>query len=529
MRASVDRPIFFGTVADSDEVRLAEVLTALSLATDLGMGQPIENALRTALIAVRLGERLDCDAPTLSDIYYLALLLHLGCTAHAHEMAQWVGGDEIAYRAEGILFPSASLGYVMSNMVRLVGRDRPLPARAWLVAAMLTQGAGRFRQLAAIQCEGGAILARRLQLGEGVAAGLLQALERWDGKGVPQQLKGDQLCLPIRIVQVAQDANIFERMRGAERCMVEIKARRGDAYDPSVADALVEHLGDLLVQSSDEFDGSLALEAEPQPRRMVPESGIDDLARVFADFTDLKSPFLSGHSTGVARLAELAADAAGLSNVELLAVRRAGLLDDTGRLGVPNGIWDKPGALTSAQWERVRLHPYYTERILRGSGPLRALSELAGAHHERVDGAGYHRGSAGATLSQGARLLAAADAYQAMTQPRPHRPALAPDAAASELRLAVTAGRLDRRAATAVLEAAGHPPATRGEYPAGLTEREVEVLALMCRGNTNKSIGLQLFVSDRTVGHHIAHIYNKIGFSTRAGATLFAMEHDLLS
>jgi DNA-binding NarL/FixJ family response regulator len=116
-----------------------------------------------------------------------------------------------------------------------------------------------------------------------------------------------------------------------------------------------------------------------------------------------------------------------------------------------------------------------------------------------------------------------------MTQPRPHRPALAPDAAATELRVEVGAGRLDRRAAAAVLEAAGHPPAKRAEYPAGLSEREVEVLALMCRGHTNNHIGQQLFISHRTVGHHIAHINNKIGLSTRAGATLFAMEHDLLS
>ena len=410
------------------------------------------------------------------------------------------------------------------------GRARPFPASAGRPGGGdAHQGNGRFRRLAAIQCEGGAILARRLRLGDGVGAGLVQALERWDGKGVPNQLNGDQLGLPIRIVHVAQDANIFDRLGGAERCIAEIRQRRGDAYDPRVTDAFIEHSGDLLAPPSDEFDASQALDAEPQPRRMVPERGIDDLARVFADFTDLKSPFLSGHSSGVARLVELAADAAGLSHEEGLAVGRAGLLHDIGRLGVPNGIWDKPGALNSGQWERVRLHPYYTERILSASGPLRTLSDLAGGHHERIDGAGYHRGSAGATLSHGSRLLAAADAYQAMTQPRPHRPPLAPGAAAAELRAEVAAGRLDRGAAAAVLEAAGQTPPTRAEYPAGLTEREVEVLTLMCRGHTNKVIGRQLFISDRTVGHHIAHIYNKIGLSTRAGATLFAMEHDLMS
>src|SRR5205823_1034431 len=121
-----------------------------------------------------------------------------------------------------------------------------------------------------------------------------------------------------------------------------------------------------------------------------------------------------------------------------------------------------------------------------------------------------------------------ADAYQAMREPRPHREALPPDQAAAELRSAVKAGRLDDEAVRAVLAAAGHRVPRRREGPAGLTEREVEVLRLAARGLTNKDIAGVLFISPKTVANHIEHIYAKIGASTRAMAGLYAMQHGLL-
>jgi DNA-binding CsgD family transcriptional regulator len=154
---------------------------------------------------------------------------------------------------------------------------------------------------------------------------------------------------------------------------------------------------------------------------------------------------------------------------------------------------------------------------------------LAGMHHERLDGSGYHRGSSRAELPGPARVLAAADAYQAMTEPRPHRPPLAGANAAVELESMVRSGQLDREAVESVLNAAGqHPTRSRSSWPADLTDREIEVLRLICRGQTNKQVASALTVSPSTVDHHVRHIYHKAGVRTRAGATLFALEHDLL-
>jgi HD-GYP domain-containing protein (c-di-GMP phosphodiesterase class II) len=248
-----------------------------------------------------------------------------------------------------------------------------------------------------------------------------------------------------------------------------------------------------------------------------------------ADFADLKSPYLTGHSSGVAELAAAAAGRYGLSEGDVADVRRAGLLHDLGRVGVSASIWDKPGPLTDGERERVRLHPYYTGRILSRPGPLARLGSVGELHHERTDGSGYHRGLAAPALPPAALLLAAADAYGAMTEPRPHRPALALEEAAEELRREVRAGRMDGGAAEAVLGAAGHRTRpVRRELPMGLTEREAEVLRLVARGLSNRQVAERLYISPKTVGHHVQHVYQKIGVSTRPAATVFAMQHDLL-
>jgi HD-GYP domain-containing protein (c-di-GMP phosphodiesterase class II) len=207
---------------------------------------------------------------------------------------------------------------------------------------------------------------------------------------------------------------------------------------------------------------------------------------------------------------------------------RAALVHDVGTVGVPAGIWNHPGPLSAEQWERVRLHPYLSERVLRRCEPLAPFAELAAGHHERSDGSGYHRGIVDRDLTSA--LLAAADAYQAMLEDRPHRPALGRDAAAAELRSDATGGRLLPVAVDAVLAAAGETgPSARGPHPAGLTDREVEVLCLIARGRANKQVAATLGISAKTVGRHVEHIYAKAGVSTRAGATLFAMEHGVLA
>ena len=268
--------------------------------------------------------------------------------------------------------------------------------------------------------------------------------------------------------------------------------------------------------------------AEPALAVVLSGERFDGALAAIANFVDLKSPYMLGHARAVADLAAAAGEQLGLSEPELRTLRRAGLVHDLGRLGVSNSIWDKPGPLGPGEWERVRLHPHITERMLHQSRALAPLGAIAVQHCERLDGSGYPRGLSGAAISRPARILGAADAYQAMREPRPYRPARLAGEAASELRAEVRAGRLDAETVEAVLGAAGHRVARRREGPAGLTRREVEVLRLLARGLSNKRIAEQLVISPKTVANHIEHIYAKIDASTRARASLFAMQHGLL-
>jgi HD-GYP domain-containing protein (c-di-GMP phosphodiesterase class II) len=256
---------------------------------------------------------------------------------------------------------------------------------------------------------------------------------------------------------------------------------------------------------------------------------VDTAFAAIAAITGLKSPWLREHSTGVAELAEAAAWRAGLSGESVTELRRAALAHDLGRVGVSNAIWEKPGSLGFGEWERVRMHPHYTERAFAQTPSLAAIGRLAGSHHERLDGSGYHRGSRTTALDRPARILAAADCYGAMREARPYRPALDAAAAEAELLREADAGRLDPDAVHAVLSAAGHRVAQRTrELPAGLTERELEVVRALVRGASNAGIAAELGISPKTVGHHVEHIYQKAGVSSRAAATLWAFEHDLV-
>jgi HD-GYP domain-containing protein (c-di-GMP phosphodiesterase class II) len=271
------------------------------------------------------------------------------------------------------------------------------------------------------------------------------------------------------------------------------------------------------------------LASEPAPHRRVGETKVDDVCAAVADFVDLASPFTGGHSTHVARLAAAAAEHAGMGAAAAATLRRAGQIHDLGMVSVPNRVWLKHGPLNPAEWERVRLHPYHTERILSFALPLREAAVLAGLHHERLDGSGYHRGLTAKVLPLSARILAAAEMHQSMSEERAWRPALTTAESTRQLRDAVAAGTLDPRAVDAVLLASGERPSRSGRsWPCGLTDREVDVLRALSRGLSNKQMAKELFVSQSTVHTHIINVYGKIGVNTRAGATLFTFEHGLI-
>jgi HD-GYP domain-containing protein (c-di-GMP phosphodiesterase class II) len=508
----------------ASEFRLAELVAAISLATDLGMGQPMEQALRTCLISVGLGERLGLSPDELSEVYYVALLRFLGCTADGPEVAGLNLGDDIALRVATAPVYGAAPADIFRGFMPKLGEGLPPLRRAALVAGFMANGMSRMRQGLAAHCEVAEHLAQRLGLAPGVRRGLGESFERWNGRGYPGKAKGERIALSARIVSLARDAEVLNRVAGTVEAILIVRHRRNaGTYDPALADLFAQHGTELLQRLDESPCWEAVLAAEPSPYPWVPQSRLDRMLEVFADFADFKCVYTAGHSREVSRLGALAS---GESDAAL--VRRAGLVHDLGRVGIPSGVWDKRGALGAGEWERVRLHAYYTERILLRSPALAPLAPYAAMHHERLDGSGYHRGCPAADISRPARTLAAADAYQAMSQERPHRHALSPQEASAQLSSEVAKGRLDRDAVEAVLQSAGQPVRLPRESPADLSEREIEVLRLICRGQSKKEAANQLHIAPSTVDHHIRHIYEKVGVSTRAGAAIFALEHDLL-
>jgi HD-GYP domain-containing protein (c-di-GMP phosphodiesterase class II) len=511
---------------DRVHVRLAELVAALSLGIDLGFGQPMEHVLRQCLIALRLSERVGLDESERAVVYYTALLVNVGCHSDAYEQAKWFG-DDIALKAGKYDHDARSLGSAVSGL-RLLGAGHAPLHRFRLGLEFALSGHREVDGMIAHHAAIGRTLGEQLELPDDVLSALSAAYERWDGRGWPGALAGAEIPVAAQLAQAAEFIEVANRVGGVEAARALARDRRGKQFDPRIS-AIVEADGELLLSDLDAIvTWDAVIEAEPALAVVLSGARLDSALLAIGNFVDLKSPYFLGHSRAVADLAAAAAARIGLSDAETVTLRRAGLVHDLGRLGISNGILDKAAPLGAGEWERLRLQPHLTQRMLRQSDALAALATMAGQHRERLDGSGYPRGMSGSGVPREARILAAADAYQAMREPRPQRPALSAEAAAAELNREVRAGRLGAEAVEAVLGAAGHRVRRRRAGPAGLTPREVEVLGLLARGLSNKEIARRLVIAPKTVSNHAEHIYAKTGAQTRAAAGLFAMRHGLL-
>jgi HD-GYP domain-containing protein (c-di-GMP phosphodiesterase class II)/DNA-binding CsgD family transcriptional regulator len=521
----VDKP------GSENRLRLAELLAAVSLATDLSHDVPAESALRDALLAVELARLGGWNAADVSDVYYLALLYHIGCTGAVAAQSRLGGGDDINVRRWLSEADYADRPELMRIVVtRLAGQWGP-SGLAQGMAGLATASRDMPEALANI-AEAAARLSQRLGASPRVAEALSHAYGRWDGKVFTSLPSAEGLSAPARLVHMVHVAQIHHQAGGVEVADAVVRQRSGTEFDPELARLWLQNSHDLLRTLSLDSVWDQVLSAEPDPHRRVGPSHLDEISGALADFVDLASPFTRGHSTRVARLAEDAALNAGLGADDAATVRRAAQVHDLGMVSVPNRVWMKRGPLNQSEWERVRLHPYHTQRILSLAAPLRASATIAGFHHERLDGSGYHVGLPANALPFTARLLAVAEIYQSMSEDRAWRPALKPEGMTRQLQDEVAARRLDPRAVESVLVAAGQPR-LKGRssqvWPAGLTDREVDVLKAITRGLANKQIARELHVSQATVHTHVINLYGKIGVNTRAGATLFAFEHDLIA
>jgi HD-GYP domain-containing protein (c-di-GMP phosphodiesterase class II) len=472
-----------------------------------------------------LADDLELSLEDQRAVYYASLLRSLGCTAHASTFAA-LFDDDVAVQRELKtleLEDPAERAAQTARFAAWAGEARARELADRLAVDVPAHGS----ELSRGSCEVSAALGSRLQLPAGAIAALDEVYERYDGRGFPAGLAGDELSMAARVVHVAEQA-VMAHYDGGIEGAARVVAKKAEGHlDPSVCAVFAGCL-EPVAAALDAPDVLVrAVSVEPPPAVRVPVGELESVCATFGAFADLKGQFLLGHSSHVTDLADRAAALAGLGEDSRMDVRAAGQLLDIGRVGVSSAIWDRPRALGEADWERVRLHSYWTERILRRSPALERLAPLAAAHHERLDGSGYHRGARGSDLSPGARLLAAADVFSALTEDRPHRAAFSRSDAALTLREQVRALRLDADAAEAVVEAAGLPRA-RTAWPNELTDREVDVLRVLARGLSNQEIADELVLSPRTVQAHLARVYDKIQLRTRSGAAVFAIEHGLV-
>lgn len=501
---------------------MAELCAATSLFTDLGTGQPTEHGLRTCLVAMRLADALGLDPASRDEVFYVSLLRFLGCTADAAELAAMAGGDEIRFLAGMAPVAMGSPREEIARMIRLVGAGKRWPQRLRTLARALADSKGGERLLSA-HCEVGSRLATEMGLPDGVTGALGAAYARWDGRGVPAGLAGTDIVVSVRVSIVARDVELWSRETGHGAARQVLVQRRGRAYDPAVVDAALDVGLDHLCDLGGELWPAV-LDQETNPRWCASGAPLRRALAALGDYADLKLPERAGHARRVARLASGAAEVAGLDGAEADVLVQAALVHDVGMVAVPIGAW-RGEQTGGTEWEQVRLHPHWSARVLGRCAGLDRVAALAGQHHERRDGSGYPFGLSG-DLGRASGLLACAVLFDELTAVGDR--SRTADVAV-ELAAFADAGALDRRDVIAVLNAAGlaAPPA-RVDRPAGLTEREVDVLAWLARGLTNREVAATLGISAKTVGAHVEHIYLKAGVRSRAAATLFAMQHDLL-
>ena len=505
--------------------RRLEVLAGLSVAIDLGLGQPAEHMLRSAVIASRLAHRLGLSRDQQDTVYYATLVMWIGCHADSQEYARWFG-DDIAARRDAYLVDWTGLPY-LRFLVGNVARGEPLGQRVRVMTTLLRDARGQLASMIHSHCTSAGVLARHIGLDPAVERAITFTFERFDGAGLPSGAAGDQIPIEMRVAQLADIAEVHHRMYGVDGAVAMAGSRRGGHFDPVVVDAFTPDAEQLFPAAGDD-PWELALSIAPDSEIRLDATGVDAMLAAIGDFADLKCPFALGHSRNVAALAGTAAKYLGLAATDCDDVRRAGHLHDIGRLGVSNQVWSKAGELTSAEWERVRMHPYLTDRVLTRVPGLDGVAAIARTHHEHLDGSGYPLGLGSQALGRPARLLAAAVAYQSAVEPRPYREPLSEKDAARRLKSRGDTGALDPESIEAVLAAVGHVGA-RLRRDDALTRRESEILGLVARGLSNREIALRLVLSEKTVRNHVERTYAKIGATNRVGASMYALRHGLVA
>lgn len=494
-------------------------LRALSIVLDLANGLREDKSLATALFAHALALRLGLDESARAAAFFAALLRHVGCTSYAHREAILVEDDVVMRRALATADSSRA-----EDIARVIALANPSLAPDAAIATLGERAPEERIAWASEACGGARMLASSMGFGGVVCGALDEVFERWDGRGVPRALEAGAISICGRLSTVAHVTLAFHTLRGAGAAR-EVLDAGPSGCDPALVrlarDVLDEH-PDALLAGADDRLAAIA----PDLARHAPPADVLRIAEAFGDFSDLQSRHTRGHARGVAAIVADGASTLGLTDVERSSVLLAAHLHDVGVAAVPTRIWETRDGWSEGARERARMHVYYTERALVLAPPLARAAAIAGAHHERLDAHGYHRGLGAERIAVTARLLAAADVFHALREDRPHRAALTRTEAKDVLAGLARDGALDARVVDAI---AGRPRRARAtDSLARLTAREREVLRFVALGRTNKEIAVALGISDRTVQTHTLNVYEKLGVDTRAAAAIVASRAGLL-
>ncbi len=409
------------------EIRLSEIISALSIALDITQGQPEGHSMRSALVGMRLGEELRLTTADRSALFYALLLKDLGCSSNAAKVCYLFGADDHLVKRSARMIDWTKAGEALRHGWTYCSAGGSVLEKLLKIAAMARSGPAGARRIAEVRCERGAGIARMLRLPEATAAAIFDLDEHWNGRGHPFGLKGEEISLLGRICCLAQTVEVFFTTYGVEAAIDVALQRRGEWFDPHVVDALVSFRHEASFWERllcHDVKGELSRWEPEDAVLMADETCLDRVAEAFAKVVDAKSPWTFEHSTRVSEISVgLAREFNCSADVER-DIRRAALLHDIGKLGVSNLILDKPGKPTEEEFAQIRKHPDYTQQILRQVEAFQTLADVSAAHHERLDGRGYHRGLDRTNLPWVSRVLAVADICEAMSAKRPYRDAM---------------------------------------------------------------------------------------------------------
>ncbi len=510
---------------------LASLLCGLSFATGVGLGERMEHGLKSGYIGLQIADRLNLPAGDREAVFYGALLKDVGCTACSAGFAAFFPDDELVPRLDFMLVDPARFSDMVGWLSRNVPLDSRLPGRIAKLLSFLTQCGPVVREAMRGHCEVAELFARRLGFPEHVGRTLRFQWERWDGKGLAYGLKGDDVPVASRVLHPAQMLELTYGFSGPEAARALARERRGTRFDPDVADAFLAltERDDLWREMEQESAQSAIITMRPPtPADHIGEAQTEEVCEALADFVDIKTRETWQHSHAVADVAVAMGRCLGLGVAEQARLRRAALVHDVGKVAVPYGILAKED-LSAGEWEQYRLHPYYTQRVLDRVKPLRELSDDAAAHHEWVNGQGYHRQLSREQLSLNARILVVANVYARLARREGEQ--TDPREVLGQIRSGVGT-QFDASCYEGLVDSlSGTDPAKRASKrrrgTSDLTEREVEVLGLLAQGLSNPKIAQALVVSRKTVEHHLEHIYGKLGVTCRTAAVAYAVQNRL--